>query len=435
MKRVLHFTQEMIDAMREPILSTRIPMSAVDDPNWPRALNDDAYHGLAGDVVNAILPETEADPVNLLISFLISFGNAIGRNAYMAIGATRHYTNEFAVIVGPTSTGRKGSGSDQIEEMFHRTEQHARSNESWTRCITRGLSTGEGLIAHLMPEKNEEGEEEFVDKRALVLEAEFSRVLTVMNRPDNTLSSVIRGAWEKGILSTMTRKNPLFVEDAHVSIIGQITDDELRKHLNVTERANGFGNRFMFAMVRQSKLLPFGGAPINHDRLASRLIKAQEAAQTVDKMRWGSARETWPDFYRQFNIRKKFGMLGALTARGPSHVLRLAMIYALLDRSEQVETPHLKAALEVWRYCEDSVKYVFGMAIGDDTADTILRELQRFPEGLTRTELIVDVFSKNKSSSDIIRALSILEREGLAKRETKKTDRRPAEVWRAIISS
>jgi hypothetical protein len=227
----------------------------------------------------------------------------------------------------------------------------------------------------------------------------------------------------------MTRKDPLRVDNAHISIIGQITDDELRKYLNLTERANGFANRFMFVMVRRSKSLPFGGEPIDYGEIASKLSVAQRKATKIDGVRWGSAKEIWPEHYERLN-RERFGMLGALTTRGAPHVLRLGTLYALLDGSNVIEKSHLLAALEVWRYCDDSAKYIFGMAVGDDTADTILRELQHSDHGLTRTEIFTQVFSKNRSSSDIGRALSLLERERLAVCQEIGTGGRPKEIWR-----
>ena len=112
-----------------------------------------------------------------------------------------------------------------------------------------------------------------------------------------------------------------------------------------------------------------------------------------------------------------------------SHVIRLAMIYALLDGTKVIKDVHLKAALEVWRYCEDFVRYIFGANLGDDTADTILLALRRSGVGLTRTE-ISKVCSHNKSGSEITRALSVLEREGLAGCE-KTTGRHSKEIWHA----
>jgi hypothetical protein len=39
-------------------------------------------------------------------------------------------------------------------------------------------------------------------------------------------------------------------------------------------------------------------------------------------------------------------------------VVRLALIYALLDGEDKLAEPHLQAALEVWRYCEQSVSVI-----------------------------------------------------------------------------
>ena len=73
--------------------------------------------------------------------------------------------------------------------------------------------------------------------------------------------------------------------------------------------------------------------------------------------------------------------MGAITARGPAQARRLAVIYALLDPKPDggaiVTGPHLRAALGVWRYCQESARFIFGEKLGDPTADAILAELQR----------------------------------------------------------
>ena len=53
---------------------------------WP-TMDKAAYHGLAGDVVNAIEPHTEADPVAVLIQVLIYFGNVVGGAPHYLIEA------------------------------------------------------------------------------------------------------------------------------------------------------------------------------------------------------------------------------------------------------------------------------------------------------------------------------------------------------------
>lgn len=46
----------------------------VDEP-WPALPHEDAFHGVAGDIVRLIEPHSEADPVALLLQLLVVMGN------------------------------------------------------------------------------------------------------------------------------------------------------------------------------------------------------------------------------------------------------------------------------------------------------------------------------------------------------------------------
>src|SRR6476619_2968910 len=70
------------------------------DP-WP-VLGANAYHGLAGEIVCTMAPQTEADPVALLLQLLVYTGNAIGRGPYFQVGKDKHFTNLFGMLAGKT---------------------------------------------------------------------------------------------------------------------------------------------------------------------------------------------------------------------------------------------------------------------------------------------------------------------------------------------
>ena len=102
------------------------------------------------------------------------------------------------------------------------------------------------------------------------------------------------------------------------------------------------------------------------------------------------------------------GLYGSLTARFAPIALRLANLYALLDHVDMVMPVHLEAALEVIRYCDDSVKFIFGDKIGDPIADKILDKLREAgTTGLTRSE-ISDLFQRNRSAREIERGFQVL---------------------------
>ena len=49
-----------------------------------------------------------------------------------------------------------------------------------------------------------------------------------------------------------------------------------------------------------------------------------------------------------------------MIARSEAQVIRLSLIYALLDSQDVITFPHLDAALAVWAYCEAWALRIFG---------------------------------------------------------------------------
>jgi len=248
------------------------------EPSWPE-LGEEAFHGLAGDVVREIEPHSEADPVALLVSLLCAFGNAAGRKAYLRVGADTHYLNLFAAFVGESSKARKGMSWNFVNDLMQEVDG------LWTSSrVVTGISSGEGLIHHVRDRRektNEDGEVEVIDegvadKRLLSLEPELASLLKVMARQGSTTSAVVRTAWDGRKLQNLTKNSPDAATNAHVSIVGHITKGELLRHLTETEAANGFANRFLWFMVKRSKQLPFGGEWHIVDR--EPLIERLEAA-------------------------------------------------------------------------------------------------------------------------------------------------------------
>ncbi len=422
---------------------------------WPEPLTDEAFYGLACDAVRTIAPETEGDPAALLVQLLVGFGNLIGRNPYFEIGATRHYTNLFSGIVGKTSKSRKGTSWNEVFRLLRDIDP------DWARerKMPGGLSSGEGLIWAVRDPKDETREgvgtdpqqatdtavEDIVaatkaeskdedqgvdDKRLLVVEPEFASTLRVMRRESNILSGVIRSAWDSGDLNNLTKNSPARATGAHISLIVHITQDELRRELTATDTANGFANRFLWVCARRSQLLPFGGNVDGKvlEELGRKLRSAATFARNVQQMRMSKrARKLWKRTYPVLAAEVP-GLLGAVTSRAEPQVIRLAMVYALLDCSRFIQKRHLSAALAVWRYCDASARYIFGDALGDPTADSILRELRHQPNGLTRNE-IREVFGRNRSEAEISRALSFLLENGWVSCTQEQTGGRPAERW------
>ena len=356
-----------LDAVTEKVKQKIVAKGTGFKDEGPRipTLNDAAVYGLAGKVVNTILPHSEADKAALLLHFLAGYGSVIGRKSYCQVESTRHYSNIFFACVGETAKGRKGTAWNRVRDIL------ARIDPLWAlERIQSGLSSGEGLIAAVADHDGAA-----TDRRLFVVQAEFASTLKVMAREGNTL----REAWDSGSLRTLVKRDPLHVEDAHISIVAHITRDELRRCLTLTESANGFANRILWARSVRSQCLPEGGSLSDRelDALAVSLRPAVEFGRVARLLkRDDAARELWATVYPELSDGQP-GLLGAVTSRAEAQVLRLSMLYALLDCSDEIRVPHLVAALALWDYCEKSARWIFGDALGDPVADAILSALRR----------------------------------------------------------
>ncbi len=240
---------------------------------------------------------------------------------------------------------------------------------------------------------------------------------------------------DSGNLRILTKNSPIRATGAHISIITHITQAELLRNFSATESANGFGNRFVWIASRRQKLLPEGG-DLQDSAFAGLVLKvrrALDAARKPREMKFDQrARDVWWQIYPDLS-RDRSGLMGAILARAEAQVIRLALVYALLDCATEIRIEHLESALGLWQYSEASAKWIFGDALGDPDADTILNALRSQPSGLTRTE-ISNLFGRNLSASQIDRALTVLLGAKRASFTPEKTNGRPTQRWRAMKS-
>jgi hypothetical protein len=415
------------------------PLSVARFPNPPDSA---AFHGVLGEIVGILEPTTEGDPTGILCSLLAGFGNTLNRGPYFQVGAGRHCLNLFLLNVGATAVGRKGVA---WEEALYTLRQ---ADPDWAADnITSGLSSGEGLIWEVrdpiertepIREKGKIVDYQTVivdpgvkDKRRLILETEFSKTLKVMARDGNTLSQVVRQAWDHGDLRAMTKNSQARATGAHITIVGHIPPFEFQRLLDRLDVSNGFLNRFLIVAVKRSKSLPEGGQP-DAMRLAEPIMRLRAAIdfgrRTGFMERDDAARSLWAVEYDRLT-EGRAGPIGAATSRAAPQVMRIACLYALLDQSNLVRVAHLRAALALHAYVERSVEFVFGETLGDPIASSVLTALRENPDGLTRTELY-NRFSRHLDKKQADTALKSLAREGLAEQVTEKTGGRPRELWR-----
>lgn len=335
---------------------------------------------------------------------------------------------------------------DLAAKLPHPPDDGLQLSKWLNHSIKDGLSSGEGLIWHVRDPRQQwkadrkgggcevVADNGIQDKRLLIQSGELVSSIRCMSRNGNTLSAVLRCAWDSGDLRILTRNDPVTASGAHISIVGHITTEELRHSLSEVDMANGFANRFLWVYVKRARLLPEGGTVRDEDLgpLAERLAGALHHGRGRTLIERDEAAGTfWRDIYAKLSVARP-NLWGSITARAEAQVVRLALIYALLDCSEQIRMPHLEAALEVWRYADESVRCIFGDATGHPLEDTILEALRTAPKGLTRTELH-DLFGRHQDKESVDRSLGNLARAGLVGGRQQPTRGRPRETWFATL--
>jgi len=131
------FDQPLSPPGPQPAPAAGVPLAA--PAGWPAPPGAAAYHGLLGEIVRKLEPETEADPVAILAQLLVCFGAAVGRGAYFQVEATRHHPQEFLLLVGESATSRKGISWDHARRLI------ATADATLGERILTGLSSGDYL--------------------------------------------------------------------------------------------------------------------------------------------------------------------------------------------------------------------------------------------------------------------------------------------------
>jgi len=378
------------------------------------------FHGILGDIVEAVKPHTEADPVGIYVSLLAGCGAILGERPHIDIGSTRHPVLIWPLLFGNTGTGRKGEATNTAQLFLNEAFPHFKE-----QTVT-GLSSGEGLIERIRDAEEIDGgkgQQPIVlgteDKRLLCVEPEFSSVLARTKREGSTLAATLRQAWEGRDLSVLNRTQ-LRASSSHIAIVAHVTPAEFRGKLAAADMSGGTYNRFLPVYVERAKVLPlptrlpFG----RFGRLSSQLRTSCEAARDRDLIGLDpGAERLWSDvIYRDLTGDEDEEEMAwaEFTTRAPAYCLRVAGLLAVLSQdaselnrsdrygftSTHITTSHLTAAYALVRYSIDSAKFVLSTVHRDRSTDRLTRAIAASKDGLTRTE-IRDLFGRHKTGEEV----------------------------------
>lgn len=393
-------------------------------------LPDFVYNNPIGKYVLANDPHTEADRDSVLLQSWELFGNWIGKEVTFKLNNSTIYPNGYLAIVGKTALGRKGTALQDALAPYRFDEPEL--DGYLKNRVRSGISSGEGIIALVADSPS------FTDGRLMIPIQEFHRLMTVLKRTDSTLSSVLREAYDGGMLSVATRVNPLVATAAHVSMIVHTTAAEFVESVDNIDIFNGVLNRVLFFLAADGKTLPNPGQvdTVVLEELSKHLVACREWADNNGAGRqlyWSEdSAIRWSDYYRTLRVSTGDPLSDAVLARANTHVIKMAMRHSALGQSEAIQLKHLESAIAIWEQCRVCANSL--MVKQNPLTDERQRILDSIRDngGQTKTELM-KLFGNNKKAQEITDNLEYLQTRGLVVETRQKRAQRTVPVWSLTV--
>lgn len=363
-------------------------------PAWQPGM----FSGPIGEIVELADPDTEADKVGVYVVLLAQAGLLIGPGPHVQIGNTRHPLLIWPLLIGRTSTGRKGEATGTAERVSFCAVDELRA------LVVGGLSSGEGLIERIRDKENADDKLGTDDKRLLVVEPEFGNVMAVMGREGSTLPGLLRQAWEGKRLSSLTRQR-LVASESHIVIVGSIAPREFRARMRAIDLAGGTWNRFIPLYVERRKLLALPPG-LHDDALTSAAKLFREAvdnASGLSSIQLGKdATELWCDeLYAEFTDFDDDSNVSDFVQRAAPYCRRISALLAALEGCAVDKASHLQSAAELVRYSIASAAYVLDTSPRDRRLDKLCRAVTEAGKaGLSRDDAM-KLFARKLSAAQL----------------------------------
>jgi Protein of unknown function (DUF3987) len=258
-------------------------------------------------------------------------------------------------------------------------------------------------------------------------------VLVRMRRDGNTLGQIQRDAFDCRPLRTLTRKHSkLTATGHHIVVVGHITPGEFRSTLQDSDLSGGTVNRMLICLSRRSRLHSrLGNLPSGVVTEAGKLFAAayKSAVQLGEIQFTDQFWKSWEGAYKGLNSDRPDSRAADATARAVTMVLRLSMLYTLINGDREIGADHLDAALALWSYADHSARWVFSTHELEQRSEGV-GGLANFilsgrNEGRTRSEISRDYFKRNKTAAEIDVELTPLVHDGVVIEIKEETGARP----------
>ena len=321
------------------------------------------WRGLLKDYREALQGATEACNDFHYFSMLPILGTLLNRSVHTWYAGDL-YPNFFVVLVGESESTKKTTSMRFALNVYNKVKELSNAE------VVAGISSAEGLIRALggFVSGGEDADEEETERDgtpSIIFLEEMASLLRKARQ--DSVTNLIPKLTELYDLPPEvrlpTRRRPLILRRPFVSMLCGTTPDWMESSLKEEEIMGGFSNRFIYCVGTAGVPLAFPLKPdLSRVTLGIAELAAYWRGKGATEIRWSDeARPVWADFYDGWRKSREglSGVLAATTSRITSYAIKMAMLYAIMDKSEELLPEHLEAAVEFAKFCQWSASELF----------------------------------------------------------------------------
>lgn len=334
---------------------------------------DKMLYGLVGRIAKAGAAGKGLHPAPIALAFITYLSAAVSPRIRLPIADIYHPARIFSVHVGRSAMGGKGDSMALLKRIINYLD--AKYPHLTPLFHSGGLSTREGLALKLHDGYEEKGKQipAVLDKRLMIVESEFVKLLKLGKNDTNSILAVIRELWDYGgSIQPLTKTSPIRSTSPHIGIYGNITPDELKATININEIYGGTVNRFLFLFAERLEMITF--PPETPEHLVINM--AEDIAEVIlwAKGNYGldqeddchvatlseDAKLLWEHEFPRLMKRYGSSVVAEATNRRAPYALRIALLFAITDKSLIITAEHLYAAIAWADASAQTAAYLFG---------------------------------------------------------------------------
>lgn len=337
---------------------------------------------------------TEAPAALHLAAFLTCVGAILGKTVWKTSGQ-RLFPNLFVALLGTTGKTRKSTAARYaLDLLTRRVEPNLKplsgvgSAEAFVQhCAEAEMSTDQ-LDAYRKNALGDESVRMVRHRRVLLFEDEMATFLHKARRESSgAVIPKLTSAWDcPSTLESKTLRKHVIAHNPAVSFLACSTPYWLQRYSDISDVLGGFTNRFLFFEGPPGPPLPDPPSPPESELAPIiqhlREVRDHYATYPQELSFTEAARVAWEAAYlERYHLNPSSEVIGALTMRIDANALKVALIYAALEKASVIDVHHLDAGRAVALFSAGVMKEHL-----EGVADTRSGKLELKVERLLKSE-------------------------------------------------